>query len=207
MNPERQVVSHDCKVCPICSQTLPIADFGICRARKDGRNLYCKTCIRQKVTASRRALKEYKTARKKYIAEAVDENHEFHPTEPNVESASAGYSRMVSRLTPGERVRDAIRRGARTQKEIAHETKLGKDEIGEALAHLMLWTNEVKSEVVDNTRVYLIKHGPDAQSQLDDDRIPPRKNDAMCSFAGLQGLMPGKNPEGDASKIGGWVAA
>ena len=56
------------KNCPICTNELPISEFGICRARKDGRNLYCKSCIRQKVTQSRRALKEYKTARKKYIS-------------------------------------------------------------------------------------------------------------------------------------------
>src|SRR5919106_4985058 len=60
------------KHCPICSKDLPISEFGICRARKDGRNLYCKSCIRQKVTQSRRALKEYKSARKKYISQQVE---------------------------------------------------------------------------------------------------------------------------------------
>ena len=60
------------KHCPICSKELPISEFGICRARKDGRNLYCKSCIRQKVTQSRRALKEYKSARKKYISQQVE---------------------------------------------------------------------------------------------------------------------------------------
>ncbi|HEU4476974.1 MAG TPA: hypothetical protein VFR80_00570, partial [Pyrinomonadaceae bacterium] len=60
------------KQCPICSKDLPISEFGICRARKDGHNLYCKSCIRQKVTQSRRALKEYKSARKKYISQQVE---------------------------------------------------------------------------------------------------------------------------------------
>src|SRR6186713_3381907 len=60
------------KHCPICSLDLRITEFGICRARKDGRNLYCKSCIRQKVTQSRRALKEYKSARKRYISQQVD---------------------------------------------------------------------------------------------------------------------------------------
>src|SRR6195256_2367758 len=60
------------KHCPIGSQELPIAEFGVCRARKDGRNLYCKSCIRNKVTQSRRALKEYKSARKRYISQQVE---------------------------------------------------------------------------------------------------------------------------------------
>src|SRR4030095_8504271 len=64
--------SPQIKSCPICSKELPISEFGICRARKDGRNLYCKSCIRQKVTQSRRALKEYKSARKRYISQQVD---------------------------------------------------------------------------------------------------------------------------------------
>ena len=33
------------KECPLCSQELPLSEYGICRARKDGRNLYCKSCI------------------------------------------------------------------------------------------------------------------------------------------------------------------
>src|ERR1044072_6409384 len=111
------------KNCPICTNELPISEFGICRARKDGRNLYCKSCIRQKGTQSRRALKEYKSAGKKYISQQVEiaellsgdgASHSHYP------------AKAMSKLSPVERVRDAIRRGSRTQREIAQETKLGK---------------------------------------------------------------------------------
>src|SRR6185503_19281586 len=118
------------KNCPICSQDLPLAEFGVCRARKDGRNLYCKGCIRKKVTNSRRALKEYRSARKRYVSQPVIEQTTAIAA---VQEAAAGYPRLLSRLSPVERVREAIRKGARTQKEIAQETRLGKDEIGEAL--------------------------------------------------------------------------
>src|ERR1051326_4335469 len=137
-------LSPQLKHCPICSQDLPVAEFGICRARKDGRNLYCKSCIRQKVTQSRRALKEYKSARKKYISQQVEiaellssdgTSHSHYP------------AKAMSKLSPVERVRDAIRRGSRTQREIAQETKLGKDEIGDALANLLLWTHEIRTQV------------------------------------------------------------
>src|ERR687896_1100170 len=90
------------KHCPICSLELPITEFGICRARKDGRNLYCKSCIRQKVTRSRRALKEYKSARKRYISQKIEMTELIAG-----DSASVHYpSKSVSKLSPVERVRD-----------------------------------------------------------------------------------------------------
>jgi len=191
------------KHCPICSLELPISEFGICRARKDGRNLYCKSCIRQKVTQSRRALKEYKSARKRYISQQVEISDLLNDT-----TTSTHYTaKSLSKLSPVERVRDAIRRGSRTQREIAQETKLGKDEIGDALANLLLWTHEIRTQVVDNTRVYFLNDPAEASALEDELPLPARKRDVPSSFSCLQGLMPGRNPEGEPEKIGGWVAA
>src|SRR6476659_2249658 len=104
------------KHCPICAKELSVSEFGICRARKDGRNLYCKSCIRSKVTQSRRALKEYKSARKKYISQQVELSELLNDDH----SSSTHYiAKSMSKLSPVERVRDAIRRGAKTQREIA----------------------------------------------------------------------------------------
>ena len=191
------------KHCPICSQDLPTTEFGICRARKDGRNLYCKSCIRQKVTQSRRALKEYKTARKKYISQQVEIAELLSSDPSNVHYPT----KAMSKLSPVERVRDAIRRGSRTQREIAQETKLGKDEIGDALANLLLWTHEIRTQVVDNTRLYFLNETAETATIDDGPRLPERKRDVPSSFSCLQGLMPGRNPEGEPEKIGGWVAA
>ena len=192
------------KHCPICTLDLPITEFGICRARKDGRNLYCKSCIRQKVTQSRRALKEYKSARKRYISQQVEITELLNGDQ----SGGAHYTaKSLSKLSPVERVRDAIRRGSRTQREIAQETKLGKDEIGDALANLLLWTHEIRTQVVDNTRMYFLNDAADAAGLEDGLRLPARKRDVPSSFSCLHGLMPGRNPEGEPEKIGGWVAA
>lgn len=189
------------KTCPICSLPLPLSEFGVCRARKDGHNLYCKSCIRKKVTESRRALKEYRTARKRCVSQPLSENLSGDPY-------SGNQPRVLSKMSPIERVREAIRKGARTQKEIAHETRLGKDEIGEAIANLLLWTREIKTEIVDNTRHYSLNESNEAVLMREEKlNFPRRKRDVPSSFSALQGLMPGRNPEGEPEKIGGWVAA
>ena len=194
------------KNCPICSQQLPLSEFGVCRARKDGRNLYCKTCIRKKVTDSRRALKEYRSARKRYVNQPVLQSTDAPLNEDGTPSTM--FPRVLSRLSPIERVREAIKKNARTQKEIAQETKLGKDEIGDALANLLLWTHEIRTEIVDNTRMYFINDGSEAVTmQIEAPQLPRRKPDVPSSFSALQGLMPGRKPEGETEKIGGWVAA
>ncbi len=189
------------KGCPICSQSLPLSEFGVCRARKDGCNLYCKSCIRKKVTSSRQVLREYKSSRKRFETSQV--------LDTEVAPGAQPVGRGLCKLSPVERVREAIRKNARTQKEIAQETKLGNDEIGDALANLLLWTHEIRTQIVDTTRMYFINEALDCGPLRQDDRprVPRRKPDVPSSFSALQGLMPGRKPEGDAEKVGGWVAA
>lgn len=116
-------------------------------------------------------------------------------------------AKAVSKLSPVERVREAIRKGSRTQREIAQETKLGKDEIGDALASLLLWTHEIRTQVVGNTRLYFLNEATDTATVEESPELPARKRDVPSSFSSLAGIMPGRNPEGEPAKIGGWVAA
>jgi hypothetical protein len=60
------------------------------------------------------------------------------------------------KISPVERVKDAISRGFHTQRAIRSETRLGADEIGDALADLLLWTKEIRTQVVDDTRLYCL---------------------------------------------------
>jgi len=159
------------------------------------------------VTESRRALKEYKSARKKYVSQEVDATAIYSSEGEELRTPGQYGARLAGKLSPVDRVREAIRRGARTQKEIAQDTKMGKDEIGDALANLLLWTREIRTGVVDNTRLYFINDSPESAIAQESLRIPRRKRDVPSSFSGLQGLMPGRNPEGEPEKVGGWVAA
>lgn len=193
------------KKCPICTQTLPLSEFGICRARKDGRNLYCKSCIRKKVTDSRRALKEFRSARKRYATEPILESATVLLSDGQLPS-STNDPKTLRRMSPLERVKEAIRNGARTHNEIRKEAKLSDDEVGDALASLLLWTREIRTQLIDNERMYFINELEFAANR-DDLALPKRKPDVPSSFSALQGLMPGRNPEGVTEKIGGWVAA
>lgn len=204
----KEELAADAKTCPICLAQLRLTEFGVCRARKDGRNLYCKSCIRKKVTDSRRALKEYRSARKRYVSQPLSGSASTLSAEGDSPSPT-NYPRILSKMSPVERVREAIKKGSRTQKEIAQETRLGKDEIGDALANLLLWTREIKTQVVDNMRVYFINESTESVTFYDETpRVPARKRDVPSSFSALEGLMPGRKPNGEeGEKIGGWVAA
>jgi hypothetical protein len=204
------------KQCPICSQDLLLTEYGTCRSRKDGRNLYCKSCIRKKVSESRRAFKAYKSVRHQYVVQRSD--HSGKPdSEANVTSSRRPYvTRQISKMTPSERVREAIKNGARSQKEIAQATRLGKDEIGDALANLLLWTREIKTEVVDNNRQYFINDATPGfviyPLETSTTKVPRRKRDVPSSFSAVPDLMPGKKSpakkaEAETEKPPGWVAA
>lgn len=137
------------KHCPRCNEDLPLSEFGVCRARKDGMNLYCKLCIRQKIALSRQALREYKKA-----------NPRTRPVHIKLGFSARRIARMLRKLSPSDRVREAISHGAHTQKEIAAVTKLPKDEVCDALANLLLWTRQIRTQIVRHRRMYFVNDTP-----------------------------------------------
>jgi hypothetical protein len=107
--------ASDTKRCRRCEESKPLGEFGLCNARADKLNLYCKLCIRQKIAKHRQDLREF----------------------------NARIALLLRKLSPANRVLGAIRLGAETQTEIARVTKLSKDEVGAALASLLLWRREI----------------------------------------------------------------
>jgi hypothetical protein len=169
------------KHCPICNQDLPVSDFGRnayydLKGAKDGRNLYCKKCSSDKVSLRRRQMKQSKVEREQRVVARY-----WGEVEPVV-------IRPVPKvkLTPVEKVRKAIRNGSRTQAEIALKTKLCKDVIGEALAELLLWNREIRSEIAGTARLYFIVEKPEPLE------VPKRKSEVLAPFHELQMFMPGR---------------
>lgn len=167
------------KHCPICNNDLPVGSFGICRARRDGRNLYCKPCIRAKVTIARRNLKEYKAARKRVAQEKYRTDVKVAPV---VDIATKRV-----KPSPLDRVRETIRKQPRTQREIRIATKLPKDAVTDILAELLLWTKEIRSELVGETRIYFF---------VEEKPAPIGKPSVLGGFSSVCALMPGKRAVG-----------
>ena len=180
------------KRCPRCEESLPISEFGICRSRKDGRNLYCKRCIRQKISQSRQALREYKQGRR---SADLSLDRSVRGGRPGL--SSARIARILRKMGPAEKVREAIRCGARTQREIAQITRLPKDEIGDALANLLLWSREIRTEVISNSRMYFInimEEQTDGAPNRTQKGSAEKGTDLNPSFSSVHDLMPGRKP-------------
>lgn len=191
-----EVSEIELKKCPRCEESLPLSEFGVCRARKDGLNLYCKRCIRQKIALSRQALREYKKARVKHGTSATERSR-LTINSKSVFS-SRRIARMLRKLSPADRVREAIRCGAHTQKEIAQVTKLPKDEVCDALANLLLWTREIRTQIVRHQRMYFVNEALEelAKSQA----AEKRKRSLNPSFSSVGELMPGRKPSARGKK-------
>lgn len=202
MTRQAEVSVIQLKRCPRCEESLPLAEFGVCRARKDGLNLYCKRCIRQKIAHSRQALREYKNARIKHGSPDTASKSRV-----TIDAAS-GFSprriaRMLRKLSPADRVREAIRCGARTQTEIAQVTKLPKDEVCDALANLLLWTREIRTQVVRHQRMYFVNEAAEDLAKLVESGQAKRKrgrSDLNPSFSSVGVLMPGRKPAARGKK-------
>ena len=189
-----EVIALELKRCPRCEESLPVSEFGVCRARKDGLNLYCKRCIRQKIALSRQALREYKSARTK----AGSGSSKTKVTlDPKSGFSSRRIARMLRKLSPADRVREAIRCGSKTQKEIAHVTKLPKDEVCDALANLLLWTREIRTQIVNHQRMYFVN---EALEELQKTTANKANRGLSPSFSSVGVLMPGRKPSAKGKK-------
>src|SRR5437764_11168213 len=186
------------KRCPRCEESLPISEFGVCRARKDGLNLYCKRCIRQKIALSRQALREYKSARGKHAASSSDSKVRL-TADARTQLTPRRIARMLRKLSPADRVREAIRCGAETQSEIAQVAKLPKDEVCDALANLLLWTREIRSQVINHTRRYFVNEAIEKKSKKEASSNS-RTRGLNSSFSSVGVLMPGRKPSARGKK-------
>jgi hypothetical protein len=144
-------------------------------------------------------LREYKNAR-------IRHGSTVEPEKSRVAiDAKSGFSprriaRMLRKLSPADRVREAIRCGARTQKEIAQVTRLPKDEVCDALANLLLWTREIRTQVVSHTRMYFVNEVTEELAKAREAAEAKRKRGLNPSFSSVGVLMPGRKPSAKGKK-------
>jgi hypothetical protein len=197
--------------CPICNQSLPVFEFGVCKGRTTGRNLYCKSCINKKVGDARRGLKTYRETRKAQKQQGAL---------PLIGLAPITFKRLARRDANGiligdeilnsnyahrDRVLAAIHQGSRTQKEIvaaitgrpaSQKSVAEMDHVGDSLASLMFCAPPlVKTSVIAGLRVYV----PVAVSS----------GDAGSAAAGSAGILPASERSEQSfsfSTLGGIVA-
>jgi hypothetical protein len=154
-------VPEGMKRCPwvdhVGARVLQINQFGISHARKDGLNLYCRACNQRKVAQQRADRRERKRSRTNAGIQ-LGLTFQIQPQDlPFDKLVLKAMVKARPKATPAVRVKRAIAAGCRTQKAIAAETKLAKDELGDALAVLLLWEKEIVSKVVGGQRYYYLR--------------------------------------------------
>ena len=152
-------LSSKIKHCPSCSQHLSIDDFGVCRRRPDGHNLYCKSCIRNKGTerrANRRQFNLHHAARLKALAA----------------------------IPHKQRVLRVISAGPLTQLQIAKLARLREDEVADAICGLLLWSREISSSGDGLQRVYFLREPETPRPAVIEDR---RRTSSFTDLANVLG--------------------
>jgi len=163
------------KHCPICNKDLQLGDFGKCKARKDGKNLYCKSCINNKVRESRKSIKEYTKAKRR------------RSSLPLFDAADAAVIVPLSRLADRERVRVVLQgEGCKTQKQIADDAKLSLEVVDLWLAQMIV-DRAVCSAVEGGKRLYWL---PPAVAVAKTERKPMQLS---TGFSQISGLWPGRS--------------
>lgn len=137
------------KVCPICEQDLPIDEFGIAQSRHDGRNLYCRSCIREKVGAQRQAAKERKV------------NRQLSLLDPKRKDLVMRL-RIAPPDQPVELVKYLIKKGHHTRESIQLASResgrrLSEDEVSDALAVLLNYERVIRFERIKGEAHFFLR--------------------------------------------------
>lgn len=141
-DPESAPDGCELRFCPLCNDLHSISEFGVSRSRSDGLNRYCRKSNRKQAHAFRQRLKDYRGRKR------PETTHLLQGTllAPGV------------RVAPSEirmyRVLRAIKEGARTQDDLTKVSKLLTEEIGIALADLLITRRLIGTRLIGATRIY-----------------------------------------------------
>ena len=135
------------RFCPMCDAMIPITEFGISRARKDGLNRYCRPHTRQQVYEFRQRHKGYRQAewQRKNAALTAARQNSVEP-EPALPPSTTD---LVFEFLQ--------QHGEATQKQIHNSTKLALGAIDIALTELLITRRVISTRALsDHTRIYFL---------------------------------------------------
>lgn len=153
----KQVVQEvELKWCPDCEKDLPLTDFGVNKARKDGLNLYCKRSARQKTRDFRQDLRDADEGRRNSQSSATTLTTESTKKKRRNRRKLVPFNKRPGfmDLAPIDRVRLALQAKIQIREKIAVAVKLSVDEVDDELAVLIMDTHEVKAKIVGEDRIY-----------------------------------------------------
>jgi DNA-binding HxlR family transcriptional regulator len=162
-NPELETTPPARKRCPRCEESLPLSEFGICRARKDGLNLYCKACIREKTAIVRAGVRQYKAARQRITAPTG------RPTVDRPPRLRVLTRERFLKLQPHKRVLFVLTKlfpQPQTFEDLRHSCRVSRDELSDALARLVGIGLPVGTRNGTDPRVYFLKPRSEVEAQL-----------------------------------------
>jgi len=152
-------------------QLLPA--FPLCRARPDGRGLYCKACCVRRV-------RRYRAKRKAVLAAQYAAKPKPAPAQKPPPVAP------VSRYPLSNEVRQAIEQGHATFAAICLRTGERQRNVSDALAHLLLTARSIRMVTRrDGVRLYFLASVPTSPRKAQRPEVEP-----ALSFSTLHDLMP-----------------
>jgi hypothetical protein len=169
------------KHCPRCEEPQPLAEFGVCRARKDGLNLYCKRCIREKINLARQSNRARLAAQRAALRAAYRQSplsmekliEILTPAPPRPRgrpTPSSGSHRISLKFSPKQRVVKALQWGPLQFNDLAYAARMSRDDLSDVLPSVMLWpadkSQKVHSKNGTGPRVYFLQPPEQSQPQV-----------------------------------------
>ena len=74
-----------------------------------------------------------------------------------------------------------------------------KDEVCDALANLLLWTREIRTQIVNHTRMYFVNEASEELTRARE-AVEAKRRGLNPSFSSVGVLMPGRKPSAKGKK-------
>lgn len=135
------------KECWRCHLPKDLSEFGANRSRPDGKAVYCFPCNRLFTNEFRQRQREYKKHRKMFINK--------QPTLPYKTRETRAATSSLHLAITARRVQAVIAEGSIKWDTLRRRTRLTNDQLGLAIAELLLDRRSIRSKTINGERFYM----------------------------------------------------